>query len=114
MSDSSREVLGELLRGDGFTVSATGDDRESVVAHLAAKQPDVVILNLQHSDMRCVAFVRAALGAEARLVVVSALSHCGIASVQAGASEFFAKPLNYAELLRYLQATAPGSSADYV
>ncbi len=104
MSDSSREVLAELLRDDGYSVATVGE--HEAMRHLTHPCADVVIVNMRHSNMQRVTAIRAALSPETCLIVVSARSHRCADVLRAGASEFFAKPLNYTSLLHYLQSVA--------
>jgi DNA-binding NtrC family response regulator len=104
-NDSSREVLGELLREDGFEVSTARDEHQAAT-RMGMCLPDAVILDLQLVSLIRIRSFREfrRSGIETPVIVVSSLSHFAGDAIRAGASEFFSKPIDYGRLLGFLRS----------
>lgn len=110
-NDSSREVLAELLRGDGFEVSTARDERQAE-KQISLRRPDAIILELQRTNLGSIQWFRDVRrsGVEIPIVVMSSLSHYAVDAIRDGASEFFSKPIDYSRLLGFLRSVVTDAS----
>lgn len=103
---SIREVLGELLRREGFTVHACAEGAP-VLPTVAAVEPDIVLLDLGLPDVNGFDLLRALRDVSAVTVIV--LSGLGsesdrVLALELGADDYVVKPFLTRELVARIRA----------
>jgi CheY-like chemotaxis protein len=107
--DELREAIGELLRFEGFEVSAVRHGHEALEALRSRPLPRVIVLDLMMPVMNGEQFRTEQLGAPGLAgvpVVVMSAAYDGRKRAEAmGASDYFSKPIDFdafvAALRRY-------------
>lgn len=115
-SDFSRSVITKMLSEEGFQVIGEASSAEAALPLIKEKKPDIVIADIVMPNVSGLELAEK-IGAtypEVSVIMISSLSqeHIVLDAINAGASDFIAKPIQKQQLIDSIEKIMAGKEKE--